>query len=145
MSDDAINNVAEEVVETVEEEQVDELVENEEILDEEVESIEEGKHEEEEEEHEPKKETVQTPKTKAGVIQAAVEMLKKARKEDAQKMFSKMALGSDEEESVKSADDAVKSVSKVLSICSMKSPSSAIQKKSDFTNFCSALLTGSLH
>jgi hypothetical protein len=113
MSDDAINNVAEEVVETVEEEQVDELVENEEILDEEVESIEEGKHEDEEEEHEPKKETIQTPKTKAGVIQAAVEMLKKARKEDAQKMFSKMALGSDEEESVKSADDAVKSVSKV--------------------------------
>ena len=112
MSDDGINNVAEEVVETVEEEQVDELVENEEILDEEVESIEEGKHEDEEEEHEPKKETVKTPKTKAGVIQAAVEMLKKARKEDAQKMFSKMALGSDEEESVKSADDAVKSVSK---------------------------------
>ena len=112
MSDDGINNVAEEVVETVEEEQVDELVENEEILDEEVESIEEGKHEDEEEEHEPKKETVSVPKTKAGVIQAAVEMLKKARKEDAQKMFSKMALGSDEEESVKSADDAVKSVSK---------------------------------
>src|SRR5210317_379671 len=110
MSDDAINNVAEEVVETVEEEQVDELVENEEILDEEVESIEEGKHEEEEEEHEPKKETVQTPKTKAGVIQAAVEMLKKARKEAAQKMFSKMALGSDEEESVKSSDDAANAV-----------------------------------
>src|SRR5210317_1410657 len=123
MSDDVLNN-AEEVVETVEseeqvsEETTEELVENEEILDEEVvseesKSLEEGKHEDEEEEHEPKKETVQTPKTKAGVIQAAVEMLKKARKEDAQKMFSKMALGSDEEESVKSADDAVKSVSKV--------------------------------
>src|SRR5210317_2020813 len=110
MSDDAINNVAEEVVETVEEEQVDELVENEEILDEEVEALEEGKHEEEEEEHEPKKETVQTPKTKAGVIQAAVEMLKKAKKEDAQKMFAKLVTIDGEEDSIKSADAAKNAV-----------------------------------
>ena len=32
---------------------------------------------------------VSVPKTKAGVIQAAVDMLKAARKEDAQKMFAK--------------------------------------------------------
>lgn len=127
MSDDAIKNelaedisveeeqVSEEVVENAEEE----LVENEEVLDEETEAesqdsetLEEGKHEDEEEEHEPKKETVNVPKTKAGVIQAAVDMLKKARKEDAQKMFSKMVLGDDEEASVKSADDAVKGVKK---------------------------------
>jgi hypothetical protein len=127
MSDDAIKNelaedisveeeqVSEEVVENAEEE----LVENEEVLDEETEAesqdsetLEEGKHEDEEEEHEPKKETVQTPKTKAGVIQAAVDMLKKAKKEDAQKMFSKMVLGDDEEASVKSADDAIKGVKK---------------------------------
>ena len=31
------------------------------------------------------------PKTKAGVIQAAVDMLKKAKKEDAQKIYAKMA------------------------------------------------------
>jgi hypothetical protein len=132
MSDDAINNVAEEL-ESVELEQ-DELVENEEILDEENldetygkkkvnamknhddKEMEEGEHEDEEEEESVKKESapkVNVPKTKAGVIQAAVEMLKKARKEDAQKMFSKMALGDDEEASVKSADDAVKGVSKV--------------------------------
>jgi len=131
MSDDAINNVAEEL-ESVELEQ-DELVENEEILDEENldetygkkkvnamknhddKEMEEGEHEDEEEKESVKKESapkVNVPKTKAGVIQAAVEMLKKARKEDAQKMFSKMALGDDEEASVKSADDAVKGVSK---------------------------------
>ena len=120
MSDDVLNN-AEEVVETVEgeeqvsEETTEELVENEEILDEEVvseesESLEEGKHEDEEEEHEPKKETVQTPKTKAGVIQAAVEMLKKAKKEDAQKMFAKLVTIDGEEESIKSADDASNAV-----------------------------------
>ena len=120
MSDDVLNN-AEEVVETVEgeeqvsEETTEELVENEEILDEEVvseesESLEEGKHEEEEEEYESKKETVQTPKTKAGVIQAAVEMLKKAKKEDAQKMFAKLVTIDGEEDSVKSGDDAANAV-----------------------------------
>ena len=115
MSDDVLNN-AEEVVETVEseeqvsEETTEELVENEEILDEEVEALEEGKHEDEEEEHEPKKETVQTPKTKAGVIQAAVEMLKKAKKEDAQKMFAKLVTIDGEEDSVKSGDDAANAV-----------------------------------
>ena len=132
MSDDAINNVAEEL-DSVELEQ-DELVENEEILDEENldetygkkkvnamkhpeddKEMEEGEHEDEEEKESIKKESapkVNVPKTKAGVIQAAVEMLKAARKEDAQKMFSKMALGDDEEASVKSADDAVKGVKK---------------------------------
>jgi len=115
MSDDVLNN-AEEVVETVEveeqvsEETTEELVENEEILDEEVEALEEGKHEDEEEEHEPKKETVQTPKTKAGVIQAAVEMLKKAKKEDAQKMFAKLVTIDGEEDSLKSSDDAANAV-----------------------------------
>ncbi len=84
MSDDVLNN-AEEVVETVEVEQ--ELVENEEILDEE-ETLEEaskkneGEHDEEEEEEEVKEAApvTPTPKTKAGVIQAAVEMLKKGKK-----------------------------------------------------------------
>lgn len=51
---------------------------------------------------------VNVPKTKAGTIQAAVDMLKAAKKEDAQKLFAKMiAVSEDEEEdSVKSADDA---------------------------------------
>jgi len=120
MSDDAIKNeVAEDISEeqVVETEEVSEELVEEEILDEEVETteeetLEEGKHEDEEEEHEPKKESVNIPKTKAGVIQAAVDMLKAARKEQAQAMFSKMVLGDDEEESVKSADDAIKGVKK---------------------------------
>ena len=130
MSDDVLNN-AEEVVETVEEEQLqesEELVENETILDEEEEETEETldetygkkkvnamkKHEdaeedEDEDEEEEMKEAapkVETPKTKAGVIQAAVEMLKKAKKEDAQKMFAKLVTIDGEEDSVKSADAA---------------------------------------
>ena len=35
---------------------------------------------------------IATPKTKAGVIQAAVDMLKGVKKEDAQKLFAKMAV-----------------------------------------------------
>ena len=108
-----------EVVETVEaEEQELELVENEEILDEENldEAKKEAAHEDEEEDEkeEQVKESapkIETPKTKAGVIQAAVDMLKKAKKEDAQKMFAKLVTIDGEEDSIKSADaasDAVK-------------------------------------
>ena len=119
MSIDEIKN--EELVEGVEEEQLqneevsDELVENENLDEEtETESLEEDKHEdEEEEEHEEEKSKVKEiaiPKTKAGVIQAAVEMLKKARKEDAQKLFAKMSKMDESEDdgSVKKAVDAVK-------------------------------------
>ena len=115
--------VEEEQLQEESNEETEELVENE-NLDEEVseDSLEEakakkemhGKEEEEEEEEDVKEEAPQIaiPKTKAGVIQAAVEMLKKARKEDAQKLFSKMAKVDEtsEEESIKSADDAVKKV-----------------------------------
>ena len=129
MSDDVLNN-AEEVVDTVEEEQVqdsEELVENETILDEEEENEEsleetygkkkvnamkkhESEHDEEDEdEEEEMKESapkVDIPKTKAGVIQAAVDLLKAAKKEDAQKMFGKLVTIDGEEESIKSADAA---------------------------------------
>ncbi len=124
MSDDAINNVAEEVVDTVE----TDMSEIEEILDEEVNETygkdkvnAMKKHDDEEHSEEDDKEKeekvqkesapkVSVPKTKAGVIQAAVDMLKAARKEDAQKMFSKMALGDAEDASVKSAEDGMKKV-----------------------------------
>ena len=102
----SIDKLENELVEGVEEEQLhteevsEELVENE-NLDEETEAEEvtemghkkgeeEEEHEDEEEEHESKVKEITVPKTKAGVIQAAVEMLKKARKEDAQKLFAKM-------------------------------------------------------
>ena len=123
MSDDAINNVAEEL-ETVE----TDMSEIEAILDEEVNETygkdkvnAMKKHDDEEHSEEDDKEKeekvqkesapkVSVPKTKAGVIQAAVDMLKAARKEDAQKMFSKMALGDAEDASVKSAEDGMKKV-----------------------------------
>ena len=102
----SIDKLENELVEGVEEEQLhteevsEELVENE-NLDEETEAEEvtemghkkgeeEEEHEDEEEEHESKVKEITVPKTKAGVIQAAVEMLKNARKEDAQKLFAKM-------------------------------------------------------
>ena len=125
MSIDEIKN--EELVEGVEEEQLqeseevsEELVENE-NLDEEAEAEElsemghkkgeeEEEHEDEEEEHESKVKEIAVPKTKAGVIQAAVEMLKKARKEDAQKLFAKMTKMDESEDdgSVKKAANVVK-------------------------------------
>jgi hypothetical protein len=105
-------------------EETEELVEN---LDEAEVELEEAKVKEEEEveedddeeEVEVEVEAVQVPKTKAGVIQATVEMLKKARKEDAQKLFAKMTkldekedLGDEEEESIKSVEKAAKAVGK---------------------------------
>ena len=122
MSEDAIKNelaediATEEVVLSEEESSEEENV----VVNEETEELEEAKkvaaEEEEEEEEEVKEETpaVNIPKTKAGVIQAAVDMLKKARKEDAQKLFAKMAKVDEtsEEESIKSVDDAMKKVKK---------------------------------
>ena len=120
MSEDAIKNelaediATEEVVLSEEESSEEENVE----VNEETEELEEGKHgdEEEEEKESVKEETpaVTIPKTKAGVIQAAVDMLKKARKEDAQKLYAKMAKVDEtsEEESIASVDAALKKVKK---------------------------------
>ena len=124
MSEDAIKNelaediATEEVVLSEEESSEEENVE----FNEETEELEEGKHgDEEEEEEEEEKESVKEetpavtiPKTKAGVIQAAVDMLKKARKEDAQKLYAKMAKVDEtsEEESIASVDAALKKVKK---------------------------------
>jgi hypothetical protein len=94
-----------EVLEDISNEELvqEELVDDAQVIDEDV--LEEGKHKAEEEgveieidgdedEDEEEEETpapkMEMPKTKAGVIQAAVEMLKKAKKEDAQSMFAKM-------------------------------------------------------
>ena len=98
--------------EVVEEAQSEE--ESEEISEESSEDLEEGmyskkKKEEEMEESAP----IATPKTKAGVIQAAVDMLKGVKKEDAQKLFAKMAAISDDvdednDQEVSDADKAMK-------------------------------------
>ena len=129
MSEDAIKNELAEDIAT-EEQVISEEESSEEenvVVNEETEELEEkaskkemhGDKEEEEEEEEKesvKEETpsVNIPKTKAGVIQAAVDMLKKARKEDAQKLFAKMAKVDEtsEEESIASVDSALKKVKK---------------------------------
>jgi len=130
MSNDEIKNedlVSEDIQQDAEELDQEELVEDEQVENEE--TLEEGKHDsesdddededevkeetddEDEEDEEPEVKEISVPKTKAGVISAAVEMLKKARKEDAQKLFAKMAKVSEaeEEDSVASVDKAVKS------------------------------------
>ena len=128
MSEDVRNSELAEDIATdaveVQEESQEEIVDNENLNEEADENLEEAAakkemshgHEEEEEEEEVKEEAPQVtiPKTKAGTIQAAVEMLKKARKEDAQKLFAKMIKVDEtsEEDSVKSAEDAINKVKK---------------------------------
>ena len=97
------NQVIEDVVEDADEEVV-------ESTEEELEEA-KAKKEDDLEEGSPKAEAVATPKTKAGVIQAAVDMLKSAKKEDAQKLFAKMAAIS-EDEIEESEDDG--SVAKAI-------------------------------
>ena len=97
----------------------DQQVEDEEVLDEakvkeeeededDEEEVDESAHEDDEEDEEPEVKEISIPKTKAGVIQAAVDMLKAARKEDAQKIYAKMAKV-DESEDDGSVDNAIKS------------------------------------
>jgi hypothetical protein len=121
MSEDTILNQEEVVEEGIveEESELQEESQEEETQEESLEeakaSKKEGAHEEEEEEHgdeeeehesKSKKETFKMPKTKAATIQAAVDMLKSAKKEDAQKLFAKMVSEDEEEESIKSAEKA---------------------------------------
>ena len=125
MSED-VKNLAEDIAEDaveVQEESQEEIVDNENLNEEADEALDEAAakkemHDEEEEEEEEVKEEapqINIPKTKAGTIQAAVDMLKKARKEDAQKLFAKMVSVDEtsEEDSVKSVDDAMKKVKPV--------------------------------
>lgn len=110
-NDMAVEDVATE--EPIQEENA-ELVENE-NLDEADSELEEGKVKEEEGEDEDEDEeevavesAPTTPKTKAGVIQAAVEILKKARKEDAQKLFAKMVAVTEMDDNEEEEDDSEK-------------------------------------
>ena len=131
MSEDVKNDLVENDMSSEEQlpEEQNELVE-EEILDEDSsdESLEEGMHgkkkskvdedddeDDDEEEMEESAPKYEMPKTKAGVINAMMDMLKKSRKDEAQKIYAnvmKVALGDDEEASVKSADDAAGKVAK---------------------------------
>lgn len=84
--------------------------------DEDEDDMKEGSHDDEDEEdEEPEVKEISIPKTKAATIQAAVEMLKKAKKEDAQKLYARMARVSEgeEEDSIASVDKATKATKKV--------------------------------
>jgi len=132
MSDDVLNN-AEDIVDSVEEEQVDELVENENLDEESLEetykkggkkklhaNYEDSKEdkpeeveEEEEDEEEVKEEApqVEIPKTKAGVIQATVDMMKKANAQDAKNLYAQLIKVDGVEPELKSEKEAEKAVS----------------------------------
>jgi len=111
MSEEILNQEAESPAveeEQLQESQVEETVEVSE--DENLEEAKKAKEEEYEEESVQKEEApkINIPKTKAGTIQAAVDMLKAAKKEDAQRLFAKMIKvdEAEEEDSLKSSKDA---------------------------------------
>jgi hypothetical protein len=116
-NDLAVDGISEDAEELENELVEDQQVEDEEVLDEakvkeeededDEEEVDESAHEDDEEDEEPEVKEVSIPKTKAGVIQAAVDMLKKARKEDAQKIYAKMAKV-DESEDDGSVDKSIK-------------------------------------
>ena len=122
-NDLAVDDISEDAEELENELVEDQQVEDEEVLDEakvkeeededdEEEEVEESADDAEEEDEEPEVKEISIPKTKAGVIQAAVDMLKKARKEDAQKIYAKMAkvdeMEDNEKKSISDVDKAIK-------------------------------------
>ena len=115
MSEEILNQEAESPAveeDQLQESQVEETVEvsEDETLEEMSHGKKKGEEEEEHEESVQKEEApkVNIPKTKAGTIQAAVDMLKAAKKEDAQRLFAKMIKvdEAEEEDSLKSSKDA---------------------------------------
>ena len=102
------------VIEDVQaEEEVSEEVQAEEVSEEASEELEEAKAKKEGDLEEDAPKAIATPKTKAGVIQAAVDMLKGVKKEDAQKLFAKMVavtddVDEDNDQEVSDADKAMK-------------------------------------
>lgn len=112
---------------------------SEEVSEEEVEEVAEAKvkEEDDEEEEDEVEESAPVspsiPKTKAGVINAAVEMLKKAKKHEAQEIFAKMVKMDESEDdgSVKKAINAVKP-EKDKSIKAKSSDASAKAESADW-------------
>ena len=90
----------------------------EEVSEETSEELEEAKAKKEDDLEEDAPKAIATPKTKAGVIQAAVDMLKGVKKEDAQKLFAKMAAISDDKDLDESEDDG--SVAKAIAAAPSK-------------------------
>jgi len=116
-------DISEDVVELETELVEDQQVEDEGTLDEakkvkEDESEEDDTEEEDEDDEKEVEESAPTvPKTKAGIIQATVDMLKNAKKEDASKMFAKMtAVSETSDEDEDDSESKMKAKAKVESV-----------------------------
>jgi len=114
---------------------------SEEVSEEEVEEVAEAKVKEEDDEEEEEEAEASAPaapsipKTKAGVINAAVEMLKKAKKHEAQQIFAKMVKNIEESEddgSVDKAIDAQKKKEKDKTVKAKPSDASPKQESADW-------------
>ena len=114
---------------------------SEEVSEEEVEEVAEAKVKEEDDEEEEEEAEASAPaapsipKTKAGVINAAVEMLKKAKKHEAQQIFAKMVKNIEESEddgSVGKAIDAQKKKEKDKTVKAKPSDASPKQESADW-------------
>jgi len=117
-------DVSQDAEQVVAEEASDELVENE-VGNEETEEVVEAKKEEVEEV------AVKAPSTKAGILNAAVEMFKKAKKHEAQAMFAKLTKV-DESEDDGSLDKAIKKAPKAAEPKAGSSEASAKMEETDF-------------
>jgi hypothetical protein len=138
---DKIRNIVEDVSEDegqVQDEELVHEVNEEEVLDEtpEADEVAEAKVKKEDEHEDDDDEEVEEvakpsiPKTKAGVINAAMEMLKKARKHEAQALFAKMisSIESTDDGSVDKAIDAQKKKEKDKTVKAKPSDASAKQE-----------------
>jgi len=123
-------------------------VSEEEVSEEEVEGVIEAKvkKEEDEEEEEEVEETATAsiPKTKAGVINAAVEMLKRAKKHEAQQLFARMIKNAEstDDGSVGKAIDAQKKKEKDKTIKAKSSDASAKQESADWEDDLDIIVAG---
>jgi uncharacterized protein YycO len=117
--------VSEETLESTESEVSEEAEEEVEVAEAKVKKEEDDEDEDEVEESAP--EGPSMPKTRAGVINAAVEMLKKASKQEAQQMFAKM-IKMDESEDDGSAKKAINVVKPVKDKTIKAKPSAASAK-----------------
>ena len=140
VSEEEISEVAEEVeaVEEVaeakskKEEKEDEDEDDSEDEDEkEVEESTDDESEEEDEDEDEVKE-ISIPKTKAGVVNAAMEMLKKAKKDEAQQLFAKMIKMSESEDEGGMVAKATKVTKKFADPKSKPSDASAKMENADF-------------
>jgi len=113
---------------------------SEEVSEEEVEEVAEAKVKEEDDEEEEEEAEASAPaapsipKTKAGVINAAVEMLKKAKKHEAQQLFARMIKNAEstDDGSVHKAIDAQGKKEKDKTIKAKSSDASAKQESADW-------------